>query len=225
MRTFHRLSLFLAMAMLPAVASAADRNGIQLQVAGLFGSPSGTYASAGDAPLSEFFAAGPGFGVTGTLGVTRMFHAGVRYGVVRSAKESSYTFDDLTLPGGATPPGSGPFGARRTLTVSEFAGILEYRRPLRQGAHLFLEAGGGLLTFSERVKVTEGGTDILTIGGYQQEPMWTMGAGASIRVAKNFDLVMSGRWNQAMTGDGDIWSSGDDPAFAVASIGLRYPNY
>lgn len=213
------------MAAIPAVASGADRNGIQLQVAGLFGSPSGTYASAGDASLSDYFAAAPGFGVTGTLGVTRMFHAGVRYGVLRSAKESSYTFEDLTLPGGATPPGSGPFETRRTLTVSEFAGIVEYRRPLRQGAHLFLEAGAGLFTFSERVKVTEGGTDLLTIGGYQQEPMWTAGAGASFRVLRNFDLVVSGRWSQAMTGDGDIWSAGDDPAFAVASVGLRYPNY
>ncbi len=209
---------------LPALAFAADRNGAQLEFTGLFGVPSGSYASADGASLSDYFAAGPGFGVTGSLGVTRRFHFGVRYGVFRGSKDSEATFTDLA-PAGASLPGSGPFEAHRTLTTSEFSGVLQYRRAIRPSVQWYGEAGFGLLTFVEHVRLSENGTGLLALAGYQQDPMWTVGAGVSTRVRKNLDLVAGARWLQAMSSDGDVFASGDDPRFLEATLGLRYPNY
>lgn len=225
MRAIHRLPLILAMTALPVIASAADRNGMQFEVAGVFGLPSGSFSSAGGAALADYFAAGPGFDLTATLGVTRHFNAGARYGAFRGSKDGSVTLGDLTLPGGSAPPGSGPFATKRTLTVSEFSGVLQYRKPFRPGMNGFAEAGAGILTFVEHVKLSEGGTDLLSIGGYQQDPMWSAGAGLSFRIRKNFDVVAAGRWCQALTSNGDLWAKGDDPVFAKATLGLRYPNY
>ena len=223
MRSIRCLVCLLALVAFPALASAADRNGAQLELAGLFGVPSGSYSSAGGASLSDYFASGPGFSVTGTLGITRRFHAGIRYGVFRGSKDAAATFTDLA-PAGSGVTGSGPFEARRTLTTSEFSGVLQYRRAIRPSAQWYLEAGTGLLTFVEHVRISDHGAGLFAIAGYQQDPMWTAGAGFSRRVHKNVDLVIGGRWLQAFSSDGDVFASGDDPGFLEASVGLRYPN-
>ncbi|MFN8589458.1 MAG: hypothetical protein U0704_16825 [Candidatus Eisenbacteria bacterium] len=224
MRSFRFVSLFVALVAFPACAAAADRNGAQVEVAGQFGVPSGSYASADGAPLSDYFSSGPGFAVTGTLGLTRRFHLGVRYGVIRGSKDATASFADLA-PEGSGLPGTGPFDVRRRLTTSEFGGLLQYRRTFKAGSQWYLEAGGGVLTFVEHVRVQQGGGELLDISGYQQDPMWTAGAGLSFRLRKNVDLTCGGRWLQAVSSDGDIWTSGDDPGFFEASLGLRYPNY
>lgn len=227
MRSFVRLSLLSLLAAfvaIPSLASAADKNGGQIEFSGVFGMPTGSYASSG-ASLSDVYSGGPGFGILGTLGVTRRFHVGLRYGTFSGSKDDSFTFGDLTLPGGSVPPGSGLFDMKRTLTTSEFSGVLQYRRAAGPKAQYFVEAGTGLMTWRDRAKLTASGADVLTLTGYQQNLMWSAGGGLSFRVARNFDLVCTGRWLQAMTDDGDVWASGDDPGFVQASLGLRYPNY
>lgn len=224
MRSIRSLLCLAALAASPTLVFAADRNGAQLELSGVFGVPSGSYASAGGASLSDYFSAGPGFGVTGTLGVTRRFHVGVRYGVFRGSKDADATLTDLA-PAGASLPGSGPFQAHRTLTTSEFTFLLQYRRAIRPTAQWYLDGGAGLLTFVEHVRLSQAGEGLLTLAGYQQDPMWTVGAGFSARLRKNVDLVAGGRWSQAFSSDGDVFASGDDPGFFQATLGLRYPNY
>ena len=60
----------------------------------------------------------------------------------------------------------------------------------------FVEAGTGLMTWRDRAKLTRSGADVLTLTGYQQNMMWSVGGGLSFRVARNFDLVCTGRWLQ-----------------------------
>ena len=226
MRTRLFVLVMLAAVAVPSLTLAAGPTGIQLQVDGMLTSPAGTLPSAQGADLSSLFGSGGGFAVTTSFGITARFFGALRVGSFwGSDQRSTYQFSDLRPADAALLPGSGPFDLDRKLDGIPIHALLQYRRVVSKARiGYYLEAGAGIVSFSERMVLWSSATKLLDIAGYQREPSYTLGGGLALPVRGNFDLVAGAHYDGTHTGDGAVWAKGDNPGFMTGTVGLRYPS-
>jgi len=215
-----------ALLLLPVVAAAQSRTpGFQLQADGLLYSPHGTVSAAGDAKLSSLLSSGPGFALTGTLGLTRHWVVGARVAYYSSDKDGSFRFvDQLNTNGQPFADGAGPFGLNRRLRATAVHGLLQYRRGVGPRVELVLEAGGGVVSARERLVLTSATGEKASAVGVQLDPSWAAGAGIAVTAGWNADVVAGWRWTGSLSGDGALWTQGDSPGYMNWTLGVRYPH-
>ena len=226
MRTrFAALALIASLAATVAQAAAA-RTGFQLQVDGALANPTGALGSADGNNISNLLGRGGGFALTGSVGLRRHWFAALRTGWFRcSDKETALQFTDTRpLPGQTRAWGTGPFEQKRGLEAVPVLALLQLRMGgagRRPG--FWFEAGGGMLSTNEKMKLLDTYGEMLEITGYQRDPAWTLGGGLSGPIPGNCELVGGVHWDGAFAGDGANWQSGDKPRFVNATVGVRYP--
>lgn len=211
----------------PALAAAqgAKSPGFQLQVDGLVYAPSGTVASLGGTQLSALLPNGPGFAITGSLGIARRWVLEARVTYFGSSQDGSFHFaDSVDTNGQPFGDGSGPYALNRELHVTNVQVLFAYRRPLPANFQWELEAGGGLSQARERLVLTNASGEKASAVGVQLDPSYAVGGSLGYKTGWNTDLVGSVRWSKTATGDGAVWTSGDSPAYLTWTLGLRYPH-
>lgn len=224
MRTRLFVLVMLAAVAVPPPAGAADRAGFQLQVDGVLTSPAGSLPSANGADLSSRFGSAGGYTVTTSIGITRRFVGALRVGTFRGGDQrGTIQFSDLRPADAALLPGSGPYDVYRKLKGIPVHAVLQYRRVTRSRLGYYLEAGAGVISFTERMLLHSSAGDLLNIAGYQREPSYTLGGGLSFPVPGNFELVAGGHYDGSRTADGAVWAKDDNPGFVSGTLGLRYP--
>ncbi len=219
MRAFPRLVVVTSLLVfaLPAFAAGSMRTaGFQLQADGLVHSPSGDVRAAGDAALSDRLGGGPGFALTGTLGVRPHLAIGARVSYFGSENDGSLMFTDIVA-------GVGPFAESRRFRGTAVHGVLQYRHATGK-FEWGLEAGAGVLSARERLVLTSANGEKASAVGVQQDASFMGGVSLAWLAGWNSDVVASGRLIGTSTGDGAVWSSGDSPRFTTWSLGVRYPH-
>ena len=212
---------------LPALAAAqgAKAPGFQVQLDGLVYSPSGTVASLGGTQLSSLLPSGPGFALTGSLGIARRWVLEARVAYFGSNQDGSFRFvDAFNTNGQPFADGAGPYALNRELHVTNVHALLAYRRPLAANFQWELEAGGGVSQSRERLVLGNATGEKASAVGVQLDPSFTVGGALGYRMGWNTDVVGSVRWSQTSAGDGAVWTSGDSPSYLNWSLGLRYPH-
>jgi hypothetical protein len=219
-----RISVLVILAAMgvPSLTLAADHTGFQLQVDGLFSSPAGSLPSADGARLSSVFASGGGGALTASMGFSPRIHGAVRVGFSRGNDKGS-VFQFQELQGATLVPGSGPYDLRRDLGAVPLHVLVQYRRTAGDRIGYSVEAGLGVISFTEKMRLRDGSGELLELVGYQREPSYTVGCGIALPIAMNFDLVAGAHYDGTRTGAGAVWAKGDDPAFFTGSVGIRYP--
>ena len=224
MRTRAFILAVLAALSLPTLAAAAEVTGFQLQADGVFVSPFGRMASFEGSKMSDLFGSGGGFSVTASMGLTRHFFAALRVESFNNGEKGQpFAFTDLPLVGGAPPPGSGPYTMVRRLDAVPLVGLVQYRHIMKSHLGWFLEAGGGVISFDETLALRGASGELLEIPGYQRDPAYALGAGLSVPVGMNLDVVAGGRFYGSVASDGALFTQGSDAHYVSASLGLRYP--
>lgn len=215
----------LAAVAVPSLTGAAGPTGFQLQVDGVLTSPTGNLPSAHGTRLSSIIESGGGFAVTTSIGVTGRLFGALRVGSVRGRdKSSSSQFSELRPAGAALLPGSGPYDLVRKLDGIPVHALLQYRRVTKARVGYYIEAGAGIVSFTERLRLRSSAGELLNIAGYQREPSYTLGGGLALPVPGNFDLVVGAHYDGTHTGDGAVWAKQDNPGFMTGAVGLRYPS-
>lgn len=218
------LTLLLALPGL-AAAQGAKAPGFQVQLDGLVYSPGGTVASLGGTQLSTLLPSGPGFAVTGSLGIARRWVLEARVAYFGSNQDGSFRFEDaFNTNGQPFTDGAGPYALNRELHVTNVHGLLAYRRPLANSFQWELEAGAGVSQSRERLVLTNANGEKASAVGVQLDPSYTVGGALGYRAGWNTDVVGSVRWSLTSAGDGAVWTSGDSPSYLNWSLGLRYPH-
>jgi hypothetical protein len=225
LRTRLFILVMLAVVAMPSLTLAAGPTGLQLQLDGVLTSPMGNIPSAQGSALSSLFGSSGGFAVTTSLGITGRLFGALRVGSVRGRDKSSTSrFSDLRPADAALLPGSGPYDLLRKLDGIPVQVLLQYRRVVSKARIGYsLEAGAGIVSFSERMVLRSSAGPLINIAGYQREPSYTIGAGLAFPVRGNFDLVAGAHYDGTRTGDGAVWAKGDNPGFVTGAVGLRYP--
>lgn len=222
-----RAGLVSVLLLWPALAAAqgAKAPGFQLQLDGLVYSPGGTVASVGGTQLSSLLPSGPGFAVTGSLGIARRWVVEARVAYFGSNQDGSFRFvDALNTNGQPFADGSGPYALSRELHVTNVHALLAYRRPLAEKFQWELELGAGLSQSREKLRLTDASGEMASAVGVQLDPSYTAGASLGWLTGWNTDLVGSVRYSLTSAGDGAVWTSGDSPAYLNWTLGLRYPH-
>ena len=203
----------------PALAGAEGSKApsFQVQLDGLLYSPSGTVASLGGAELSALLPSGPGFAVTGSIGIARRWIVAARVAYFGSSQDGSFSFAD------GVPP-AGPYAINRELHVTNVHGLLQYRHPLAANLQWELEAGAGVSQSRERLVLSSATGEKASAVGVQLDPSYTAGASLGYLALWNTDVVGSFRWSRTAAGDGAVWTSGDAPSYLNWTLGLRYPH-
>jgi len=214
-----RLAFLLTLLLCPALAAAqgAKAPGFQLQLDGLVYSPGGTVASLGGTQLSSLLPSGPGFAITGSLGLARRWVLEARVAYFGSDQDGSFQFAD------GVPP-SGPFALNRELHVTNVHGLLAYRRPFGGKLQAELELGAGVSQSREKLRLTDATGEKASAVGVQLDPSYAAGAALGYATGWNTDLVGGIRWSMTSAGDGAVWTSGDSPSYLNWTLGLRYPH-
>jgi hypothetical protein len=212
----------LAVLLWPALAGAQTSQssktpGFQFQVDGLVYSPSGTVASLGGTELSLLLPTGPGFAITGSLGLARHWILAARVAYFGSNQDGSFHFAD----GG---PPAGPYALNRELHATNVHALLQYRHPLAARFQWELEAGGGVSQSREKLLLSNATGEKASAVGVQLDPSFAAGGALGYLAGWNTDLVGSVRWSMTSASDGAVWTSGDAPAYLNWSLGLRYPH-
>ncbi|MEY4375257.1 MAG: hypothetical protein RL760_1424, partial [Candidatus Eisenbacteria bacterium] len=144
MRSFVRPVLVVALLALalPARAATSMRTaGFQLQADGLLYMPSGSNVASVGFPLSTIVGKGPGFAVTGTIGVRPSLALGARVAYFGSTGEREAWFVDPL-----SPAGLGPFHEERRLRVTTVHALLQNRHALGSRVEWALELGAGVMS-------------------------------------------------------------------------------
>ena len=211
---------FLLMLLLSPTLAAAQTHkapGFQLQMDGLVYMPGGTVASLGGTQLSALLPSGPGFALTGSLGIARRWVLEARVAYFGSSQDGGFHFAD------GVPP-AGPFALSRELHVTNVHALLAYRRPLAANFLWEIEAGGGMSQSREKLRLTDPTGEKASAVGVQLDPSWTAGGSLGYMASWNTDLVGSVRYSLTSAGDGAVWTSGDSPSYLTWTLGLRYPH-
>jgi len=223
-----RRALFLVlMNLVPALAAAqtAKAPGLQLQLDGLYYSPSGTVESLGGTQLSSLLPSGPGFALTASLGFARRWVVEGRVAYFGSNQDGSFRFvDEFNTNGQPFTDGSGPYALQRELHVTNVHALIAYRHPLAAKFLWELELGGGVSQSREELRLTNATGEKASAVGSQLDPSFAAGGALGWTLGWNTDMVGSLRWSKSFTGDGAVWSSGDSPAYMNWTLGLRYPH-
>ena len=223
-----RRALFLVlMNLVPALAAAqtAKAPGLQLQLDGLYYSPSGTVESLGGTQLSSLLPSGPGFALTASLGFARRWVVEGRVAYFGSNQDGSFRFvDEFNTNGQPFTDGSGPYALQRELHVTNVHALIAYRHSLAAKLLWELELGGGVSQSREELRLTNATGEKASAVGSQLDPSFAAGGALGWTLGWNTDMVGSLRWSKSLTGDGAVWSDGDSPAYMNWTLGLRYPH-
>jgi hypothetical protein len=227
MPTRRAAPVLIALLLWPALAAAQTPKapGFQVQLDGLVYSPSGTVASLGGTQLSALLPSGPGFALTGSLGIAKRWVLEARVAYFGSSQDGSYHFaDSVSTNGQPFADGSGPYAINRDLHVTNVHALLAYRHPLGAMFEWELEAGAGVSQSRERLVLDNANGEKASAVGVQLDPSYTVGGALGYRTAWNTDVMGSVRWSMTAAGDGAVWTSGDGPSYLTWTIGLRYPH-
>jgi hypothetical protein len=224
LRTRLFVLVMLAVLAVPPLAGAARRTGFQLQMDGVLTAPTGNLPSAPGTDLSKLFGSSTGYAVTASMGISGRLVGALRVGSFRGRdKRGTTQFSDLRPADAGLLPGSGPYDLDRKLNQLPVHVLLQYRRATKSRLGYYVEAGAGVISFTERMLLHSSAGDLLNIAGYQREPSYTLGGGLSFPVPGNFDLVGGVHYDGTVTGDGAVWAAKDNPRFVSGTLGLRYP--
>lgn len=222
MRSFVRTVLVVALFALahPTHAATSMRTaGFQLQADGLLQMPSGSNVAAVGFPLSTIVGKGPGFAITGTIGVRPSLALGARVAYFGSTGEREAWFVDPLAPAGL-----GPFQEERRLRVTTVHAIVQRRHAIGPRLEWALELGAGVMSSRERLVLDSATGTKASRVGVQLDPSVAVGGHLAWLATANTDLVANVRWNGSFTTDGAVWSKDDSPSFTTVSLGLRYPH-
>ena len=220
------LLLALVLSPAPAAAQSGKAPGFQVQLDGLVYSPGGTVESLGGTQLSSLLPSGPGFALTGSLGVARRWVVEARVSYFGSDQDGSFRFVDVFNTNGQPfTDGAGPYALSRELHVTNAHGLLAYRRPLGGKLQWELELGGGVSQSREKLRLSDATGEKASAVGVQLDPSFAAGGSLGWLLQRwNTDVVGSFRWSRSFTGDGAVWSSGDSPSWVNWTLGVRYPH-
>ena len=209
--------LLIAVALLtlaPAVSLAAGDHGFQIEVAAVGAQPSGTYEFGGNANgLLDF--GGAVFGKA-LFGLSRGLYVGAGVGYLQNGKD--FTRTSLL---DTRPPRN--WSGRRTLEAIPVLALAQLRSDTHRSLSWYGEGGLGLTTFDRRLSYVSGGQ--APVADFQHGYSFLVGAGACLGLGRNFDVLVGAAYLQSFTRSGPLWRSGDNPAYLLGSLGLRYPRW
>lgn len=169
---------------------------------------------------SQLYGIGPGFKVGASLDLGRRFAVAARTGLLQVRDERAVVLMFAPDSGG---PIQIPGTFRHKLTLIPTHVLLRYRVSPGAKSALHAQAGVGVIAFTEKFQFFPNGQYTEPRAAYQNSFSYLAGAGVARAVYRGIALEAGFDFYQAVTGDGEIWRSGDNPWFAVATLGLRYP--
>jgi hypothetical protein len=212
--------LILAIALLtlaPAAALAAGDRGFQFEVDAVGSLPSGTYEF-GDRAGDLFDYGGNAFG-RALFGLSRGLYVGAAVGYLQNQKDFTRTSLLDTRP-------SFPLSGTRTMHAIPVLGIIQVRSDTHHRLSWYGEGGLGVTTFDRRLTNLAFGSFALPPEAvFQQGLSFLVGGGTCLGLGRNFDLLVGTSYLQSFTHKGPAWESGDNPAYVLGSIGVRYPRW
>lgn len=210
MRLFRKSSVALLVLALPVTAAAAE---FHLEFHAAVPSPIGTW---GDVPASDYFGVvGSGFTAIAMIQRDAQLGFGVRSGLLQNWNEAPVTFTVLGDPVAGE--------VERELTNVPTMGFVRYRLTQMDKATVYGEAGLGVHSYTGKVRLRASGSDAVVSAEYQNDFAMFLGGGITVPLHRLLAVGLGIEFQQAFTGDGDLWSSGDNPSFIVSRFGLRYP--
>jgi opacity protein-like surface antigen len=223
----HRLLPLLVSVVLAAGSPGAARAEFHLELGGALMDFDGPHPFAiqssgvtGFPTPSQLYGQGPGFKVGASLDLGRHFALAARTGFLQVRDERAIVVAFVPDSGGPFLfPGT--FHHRLTLVPTHV--LLRYRIALGLRTALHAQAGIGVIAFTEKFQFLPNGRYNEPQGAYQNSFSYIAGVGVAQAVYRRVAIEAGFDYCQALPGDGDIWRSGDNPWFAVATLGLRFP--
>jgi hypothetical protein len=209
--------LLIAIALLtlaPALSLAAGTHGFQLEVDALGSIPTGTYEFGGHA--SDLFDFGGAVFGKALFGMSRGLSIGAGVGYLTNSKD----FTETSLLD-TRPPRN--WSGTRTLGAIPVLAMAQLRSDTHKSLSWYGEGGLGMTTFDLRVTNLSSGRP--PSAEFQQGFSILVGAGACWGLGRNFEVLAGADYLQSFTRAGDLWENGDNPAYLLASLGLRYPRW
>jgi len=209
----HLLIAFALLIVAPARAFAAGTHGFQFEVDAAGTLPSGTYEFGGHAS-SLLDHGGAVFGKA-LFGMTRRFYLGAAVGYILNRKD----FTSTTLLD-TRPPRN--WSGQRTLEAIPVLVLAQVRSETHRNMSWYGEGGVGVTNFDRRLSLSGGRAPV---ADFQGGLSYLVGAGACLGLGRNLELLAGADYLQSFTHRGTLWRSGDNPAYMLGSLGLRYPRW
>lgn len=210
----HLLIAIALLTLAPAASLAAGDHGFQLELDAIGAQPSGTYEFGGRADqLLDF--EGATFGKA-LFGLSRGLYVGAGVGYLRNRK--AFTQTSLL---DTRPPRN--LSGDRTLEAVPVLALAQLRSDTHRSLSWYGEGGLGLTTFGRRLYNLSRGQP--PASNFQHGFSFLVGAGACLGLGRNFELLVGADYLQSFTRNGTLWQSGDNPAYVLGSVGLRYPRW
>ena len=210
----HLIIAFALLILAPARAFAAGTHGFQLEVDAAGALPSGTYEFGGRAS-SLLDQGGAVFGKF-LFGLSHKFYIGGGVGYIRNRKD----FTSTTLLD-TRPPRD--WSGQRTVEAIPVLLLAQMRSETHRKLSWYGEGGLGVTNFDRRLSNLSFGQP--PVANFQTGLSYLVGAGVCVGMGRNFELLLGADYLQSFTGTGTLWRSGDNPAYMLGSLGLRYPRW
>jgi len=211
----HLPAAVVLLALVPVIARAAGDHGFQLEVDAVGSRPFGTYEAG--ARAADLFDFGGNAGGKALFGLSRGLYVGVGVGYLHNQKDFSFTF---------RPSFGAPLvtvtGIRSLNTIPVLA-LAQLRSDTHRTLSWYGEGGLGIATFNGRL--TDFSYGLAPVSDFQQAFSFTVGAGACLGVGRTWDVLLGAGWLQSFTRGGTMFEGGDNPAYVLYSLGLRYPRW
>ncbi len=210
----HLLIAIALLTLAPAAGLAAGDHGFQLEVDAVGSLPTGTYEFGGQAgDLFNF--GGSAFG-RALFGLSRGLYLGAGVGFLQNQK-------DFTRPTvlDTRPPRN--LSGTRTMQAIPALALIQVRSDTHRRLSWFGEGGVGITSFDRRLSNLSGGRPPVAV--FQQGLSFLVGGGTCLGLGRNFDLLFGADYLQSFTHDGPAWVNGDNPAYVMCSVGVRYPRW
>lgn len=209
--------LLIAIALLtlaPALSLAAGTHGFQFEVDAAGTRPFGTYEFGGHA--SALLDQGGAVFGKALFGMTRSFYIGGGVGYILNRK--GFTSTSLL---DTRPPRD--WSGQRTLEAIPVMVLAQMRSDTHRRLSWYGEGGLGVTRFDRRLANLSDGRP--PVADFQDGLSYMVGAGACLGLGRNLELLAGADYLQSFTRTGALWRSGDNPAYLLGSLGLRYPRW
>lgn len=210
----------LALALLilaPAAALAAGDRGFQLEADVVGSLPSGTYEFGGSA--NDLFDFGGNVFGRALFGVSRGIYVGAGVGYLRNQKNFTRT---SLLDSRPTFPVSGT----RTMEAIPALALIQVRTDTHHHLSWYGEGGVGVTSYDRRLTNLSFRSEALPPRAvFQQGVSYMVSGGACLGMGRNFELLFGASYLQSFTHAGPAWENGDNPAYVLGTVGLRYPRW